>query len=359
MGRFRRFRARVSVGFRRRLGQVPLFPVWLFAAAAFVVLARGRVLQHGVARGFAEAQEASVAPIEAGRLKEIKVVLGQTVKAGDTLAVMDDSFISADIAVAQADLLGKRANADAQREALESQVARGGIWVMKAKAGEQQDRAELSELASKVQRLEGLVANQLASKGELEDARAKLVAVKARVATYDTVLRPKTTETDGRNFLSVGSHTYSESVEVRLEPYQAAVAEAEAVVARLGTHRAALELKAPVDATVAVITHHPGEVLKPGDEVLRLVRVGSGRVVAFVPDRALPPVALGQHVLAVRPGSFDPGMTGTLVEVGGEIEQMPPRLWLAPQIPAFGRRLVFQLDHSEGLVPGEATDVRL
>jgi hypothetical protein len=73
----------------------------------------------------------------------------------------------------------------------------------------------------------------------------------------------------------------------------------------------------------------------------------------------MPSLEQGQHVTIVRPGVFELPRPGTLVELGGEVEQLPQRLWLAPHVPLFGRRLVFKLDRPEPLVPGEALDVQL
>jgi hypothetical protein len=110
---------------------------------------------------------------------------------------------------------------------------------------------------------------------------------------------------------------------------------------------------------VALVSHRPGEVVPAGAEVVRVVAPSAGRVLAWVADRARIDVAAGQPVQVRRPASFDGPYPGTVIELGGEVELMPQRMWLAPTSPMFGRRVVVKLAGGETLLPGEALDVRL
>jgi multidrug resistance efflux pump len=333
---------------KRRFSRLPMALLWLVALGVVGVLSNGRVVSAQVARGYAEPVDFAVGAVEAGRLVEVNAVLGQQVQKGAVLGRFDPSRVESELVLARAGLAQKRSAVEAQRDALKQELERAGVQGVQARASESQDRAELAQVNTRVKRLEDLVAQQLATRTELDEALRQQAALRARVSAYDKGAAPPSAATP------VG-----EALALRLQPYQRAVDEAEALVAQLELKKEGLTLKAPADGVVAVVLHRGGEVVPAGAEVVRVVAPPEGRVLAWVADRSRIDVAPGQEVQVRRPSSFGGGFLGTVVELGGEVELMPQRMWLAPTSPLFGRRVVVKLAGNERLLPGEALDVRL
>lgn len=348
--------ARLTVWLRRRIARVPMLALWLIAVGVVALVSRGGLVSAALARGFAENIELSVGPIDSGRIAFVMVKLGQPVKQGEVVARLDTTLLDADLARAGLEVEAKKAQVASQRESLESEVARAGIWVLRARAGEQEDRSQITELQRRVERLQKLVGEQLASRSELEEAQRLLVALSARVTTYDQVLK-KSSE-DGRTVLSGSTHSVAESIAIRLEPALRSVALAEADVKRLELRREAAVLRAPQDGTISLIAHRAGEVIGAGSEVVRVMAPCHGRVLAYVVGPRIEDPQVGQVVRVERPGLFRKWWSGTIVELGSDVEQIPQRLWLAPHVPVFGRRVIVQLEPAELLLAGEAFDVR-
>lgn len=334
---------------KRRFSRLPMLLLWLGGVGVVAALSDGRVISNQVARGYAEPVDFAVGAVQPGQLLEVKATLGQKVQKGAVLAQFDPALIDSELVLAKAALAQKKSAVEAQRDLLRSELDRAGVQGTQARAAEQQDRAELAEVNARIARLEELVAQQLATRVQLDEALRQRAALRARVAAYDKGVQPS----------AAPAAAPGDALALRLQPYQRAVDEAEALVAQLELKKEGLTLKAPADGVVAAVSHRAGEVVPPGAEVVRIVAPSAGRVLAWVADRARIDVAPGQAVSVRRPSSLDAPYQGTVVELGGEVELMPQRMWLAPASPMFGRRLVVQLSGGDKLLPGEALDVRL
>ena len=77
---------RVGWWVRAGVGGLPSVLVFLAAVAGFLVLSHGAAFGTLPIEGFAETIDRAVAPITAGRIADVRVTLGQEVKAGDVLA---------------------------------------------------------------------------------------------------------------------------------------------------------------------------------------------------------------------------------------------------------------------------------
>jgi multidrug resistance efflux pump len=353
-----RFASQLTARLKKRMARAPMLLLWLIALGVVIKMSNGRLINSTVARGYAELIDISVASLETGKLEKLNATLGQNVKTGDVLAQLSTSYLDAELDQLKLDLEQKKAAVLSQRDVLESEVARGGIWVMKARASAQQDRAELDELTRKVERLQNLVNNQLVSRTEYEDALRQKMAVQARVATFNNANK-KGSGSNPRGLLSGASHSFLESIELRSQPFELAVQEAEAGIKRLELKRQAMQLRAPCDGQVAFIAHRAGEVISLGTEIVRIVQAPKNRVVAFLPERLLAEASVGQAVWLEKPSRLQSKVTGVIVELGSEIELLPQRLWLSPQVPAFGRKFVVAVDGDPQLFAGEAFDVHL
>src|SRR5512144_458392 len=117
---------------RRVVGRVPAYAVWGAAVLVAVRLARGLVTGASLAKAYAEGWNYSIASTELGRIAEVAVDVGSEVAAGQVLVTLDSGQLKARIERMKAELAQSEANAKAQRDVLESQVARSEIWLLKA-----------------------------------------------------------------------------------------------------------------------------------------------------------------------------------------------------------------------------------
>ena len=105
----------------------------------------------------------------AGYLSEIKVDIGDHVKAGDVLAVIDSPELESELAAALATLVAKRELAAAAKAAVEQ--VQTALRVAKSQlAG---DQADLKLAEATFKRQEELYAGKAITEQQLDDARTK------------------------------------------------------------------------------------------------------------------------------------------------------------------------------------------
>jgi multidrug resistance efflux pump len=332
----------IGTKLRALISRIPTPAVWLAAAVAFTLVApNGLRFSSSGGRGWAEPLAYSIAPAMVGTIKEIRVTLGQPVKAGDVVAVLESRSGAADLEQLKAQLDGAIATVEAERANIQS----GQLKEVQVLASEQQDRALLKELEIQLARLKGLAAKQLITASDMEKARREYTAVAARVATYERARKP-----------GAAAANKTDPAAARLAPFQRAVEVRRAALAEAQAGYDSLTLRAPADGTVALVSKRPGEVVAAGVEVVSVVAARSGHVVAFMGERSSHDVRLGLQASLTRDADRTTH-NGTVVELSPQLEQVPSRLWLTPSTPAWGRRLVIRLDQQVELVPGEAFDV--
>jgi multidrug resistance efflux pump len=116
-------------------------------------------------------------------------------------------------------------------------------------------------------------------------------------------------------------------------------------------------MKAPVDGDVVELIARRGDVLTPGDPLLKIVEANPRQVIAYLEEARSSPVREGNTALMRRHDRAGAPVIGTVKSVSGTVAQMPSRFWPAPSVPRWGRQVFIQVDPGQRLVPGEAFDV--
>ena len=275
--------------------------------------------------GRIESDSASVAAKTGGRIREITVREGDSVAAGQLIAVIDDDQIAArerqeqsaveqaearlqqaekEIAVLQAQLEQNRlgvsqANADAQGRVsqAQAQVAAAEANLAQAHAAYEQaryDKEKFTALASQgdVSERDGRQsmtaadtqkAIAVAAERQVEAARGALVAAKATL--------------DNPAIRAAQVSATEKQISQALSAVASAQADANRARARLQevqADRRDLQIVAPFDGTVATRIAEPGEVVAAGSAIVTLVNFNQVYLRGFIPEGQIGRVRVGQ-----------------------------------------------------------------
>lgn len=231
-----------------------------------VVLLSGRI----------EGDDSAVAPKTTGRILEVRVREGDSVKAGDTIAVLDDQQIRAREEGAHAALLQFEARAKSAHDqiaVLEEQLRQGEAEVAQQEASYQMaqfDRDAYTRLA-KI----GAVSERQGKQAEstADQQAAAVAAAKRRVAGTRMQLAQQQAEIASANASTQQAHFQLQEAQENKQD---------------------LIVTAPFDGVVATRTAEPGEVVTAGTAVITLIDLTKVYLRGFVPEGQIGNVKLGQ-----------------------------------------------------------------
>jgi HlyD family secretion protein len=318
-----------QAGTRRRLILMIVAGVVLIAAALLIwniFFAAPRIPKSiVVVSGRIEGDDSAVASKTTGRILEVRVREGDTVNAGDTIAVLDDAQIRAredQARDALSDAEAKGAAAQEQIAVLQEQLQQSRLQVGQSKLDTEghvgQAQADLaaaqSELAQQQAAYQIAAFNRdaytrLAKTGAVSeqqglqasttaDQQAAVVAAsKRRVEASQGEL------TTAEASLSNPGIRESQVVSVRrqISQQEAEVASAAALtqqaraeLAEAGDNRKDLTIRAPFSGTVVTRGAEPGEVVVAGTAVITLLDLTKVYLRGFVPEGQIGKVKVGQ-----------------------------------------------------------------
>lgn len=313
---------------RRRL--FPLILVVLAVAAFFIwrgYFANPRVPDNIIVlSGRIEGDDSAVAPKTQGRILEIRVREGDTVKAGDTIAVLDDAQVRAREEQAQAALAGAQArvkSANDQIAIFEQQLQQNELMTEQAKVDAEgrvaQAQADVSAAESDLNQQEaslklaqfdfeaydrlrktGAASERQAKAAEttrdqqaaaVEAARRRLAAARGSLTTAQANLsnpgiRTFATDTVRKQILEQRAEIASAQASAQQAQFQLAEAE---------DNRKDLTVGAPFDGTVMTRAAEPGEVVQAGTAIVTLLDLSKVYLRGFVPEGLIGKVKIGQR----------------------------------------------------------------
>ena len=328
----------------------------LGALAGFWLLSNGMSFGPAAITGYADERVHQIGALSAGRLKALRVSLGQAVRAGDVIAEFDARALELERDRLSAALKQAEAELSAQLDIERANLQRGQLQAVRMHAGEERTRAELRELGKQVNRLESLRAEQLVRASDLEAARQRQRALAADLAT-----RPAGT-TKSLALMGLRPRPAPEQearLQDRLAPYRAALAVQQAALRVVANSLSELVLRAPVDGHISAILQQPGDVLSAGLPVVLLSAPRPGYVVGYVPERQSRRLSLGLRARLRRIGLLSGSLGGQVVELAPALEAAPPRISAKLSLPLYVRRITIRLDDTTPLLPGETFQISL
>lgn len=323
--------------------------VFLSIAFAIYLFTRTSTRLAGLsASGTIEAYQVVISPDLGGRVLEVAVDEGESVKSGELLIRQDASLLKLQQAQAEAVSQASEAAARAaqQNEALlkagpsKEQLALAQTVVDQAQVGvdaAQQTYDDLSEPAKDTPS-----GKQI--KQQVDRAKAGLANAKAQ---YDLLANGARTE-------------QKQAAAEQTAAAQAQAAAARAAVEVLKTQIARMELVSPVDGVVLSRAIQPGEMAAPGAALLVIGKSDGLKLTVYVPEDRYGQIQMGE-IVVVRVDSF-PGEVfhGKVSAIAEQAEFTPRNVQTSSsrKTTVFAVRLT--LDNSAGkLKPGMPADVEL
>jgi HlyD family secretion protein len=299
-------------------GAVYLFWRLFFASATGptnVITLSGRI----------EGDPAAVAAKLSGRILEVRVREGDTVNAGDIIAVLDDEQIRARENQAQAAVADAEARADAARaqiDVLQEQLRQSELLTEQARTDAQGRvrqaenevvvaEAELArqEAAYRLAAFDQEAYTRLAATGAVPERKGKeavstaeqqtaaVAAAKRRVeSARGALLIARASLTNPRIRASQAGANRKQIVQQQKEvaSANAKIEQARAQLSEAQANRNDLNITAPFNGTVATRTAEPGEVVAAGTAIVTLLDLNKVYLRGFVPEGEIGKVKLDQ-----------------------------------------------------------------
>jgi len=352
--------------------------VWFGAAAGVVGLFFYRSQRFEVL-GFAAGEVRQIAATCTGRLKSVPVQLFETVSQGQTVAVLDDEHLQAQLATVSAEikrlmaeliptqeqLLAEAASsqsnwiADKRRFAIDVENAR--LRILELKTLIETDRLMLENLNLEVKTAEDLLEQQAVAPYELHKAQIEYNTLAKKIEENQNLLAQSEQDLKQtqRRYDDFAQHLLRHRpVDSSLEPIREAIKVQEQLIEELLVERAALVLKSPFDGVVSQIQARLGEAVLPGVPILTVAQAHPAEIIAYGSENQVSQIEEGTIVELVKNSQPAQIAQSQVSYVGPVVEQMPLRLWQNPNIPQWGRPFLVKVPPQMKLIPGELVGIR-
>jgi HlyD family secretion protein len=292
--------------------------VVLVAAAAGAFLMLRGPSQPPQFHGWVEADLLFVGADESGRLTSMAVREGQAVKAGAALFTLQNDIQEADLQQAQGALDEAKARLAKAETAQQRPEEVAVLQAQEARA-----RAALENSEPELERTRKLVERGIAAQARLDQAKA----------AHDR---------DRALLLEIRRQIEVARLNARTEDINAArevVKQAEARLTSAQTRNTQRQVAAPADSAVQEIYFRTGEIVPAGRPVVSLLPPGNLKLRFFVPQSALPAIALGDEVSVQCDGCAD-GIMAQVTFIARQAEFTPPVIFSSEE----RAKLVFRVE---------------
>ncbi|HEY6305198.1 MAG TPA: efflux RND transporter periplasmic adaptor subunit [Candidatus Angelobacter sp.] len=257
--------------------------------------------------GTVDANQVVVGPKIMGRVERLAVDEGDEVKAGQTIAVLDQQELTADRQAAEAMLVSLRHQVAQTRSAEQDTAGETSSGVINAQARLRAANATLAQGQADLQRIDsdtrrtvalakdGVVSQQLSDQAE-QQLKAQQALVRSEEDTMHAAQADLVTA-EARLHQAMAAQSTVESTQAQALNAQRQL---EAAEARLGY----TTVTAPVNGFVTVRAAREGEVVSPGQAIVIITDLSDTWVRASIPETEAVNIALGDQ-LKVRLPSGD------------------------------------------------------
>ncbi len=331
-----------------------IFDMWPLAVWFVIVGIMIWSWQRGIAfnqmNGSVGVYQESLSPLTTGRLVEVLVKPGDTVQKGDVLARMDTSLLDKEIEELERELAADR----------EDRVRRFGSAVndfaeqlRDLKREEAAKQAELAALDAELARLEDLVSKKLILEENVSPLRIEKAELTALVAIFPEQIAEVQQSLD-ESKATLGK--VMEGGEASGESHNAGEELSELDL--LNEQKKYMELRAVRGGMVFRVEKEPGEVVREGETVVRVVAEPE-EINAFLPQERLSYVKVGDKVWVSPTYDRHTAYPSTVVAISPRITNTPDVSSPLPNKMLHGREVVVALPDMTSFLPGQTVIVHL
>jgi HlyD family secretion protein len=269
------------------------------AAAAYSAFVQPPASGDVRVTGVIAASEVTLAARTSGRIRQLRVAEGNTVAAGDVVAVLDRGDLDAarlqQVAV-MAELTARLGRSGdivvLESRRSDAQIARARAELSAARSRQREAAAALADLRDEADRTARLVDLQLMARRDLERLRGQVAVAEAREATAREGIAAAAAS------VSV-AEAEARQVDVArrdVEQIRAQLQQAEAQLAAIDVRVDEAIVLSPIDGVVSLRVARQGEVVNAGDPIAVVIDPDDVWISAAVEESAVSRVALGDAV---------------------------------------------------------------
>jgi multidrug resistance efflux pump len=249
--------------------------------------------------GTVDANQIVVSPKIMGRVERLAVDEGDTVKAGQTIAVLDRQELTADREAADALLASLRHQVAQTRSSEKDMAGETSSGVLNAQARLRaaqatlaQGQADLTRIESDTRRSVALAKDGVVSQQVSDQAVQQLKAQEALVRSEEDTVRAAAADLETAQAKLHQANAAQSTVESTQAQEVNAQRQLEAAEARLGyTH-----VVSPVNGVVTVRAAREGEVVSPGQAIVIVTDLNDTWVRAAIPETQATNISLGDQL---------------------------------------------------------------
>lgn len=368
---------RVSRLFRQRL--IPLV-VWGSAVGIFALLTL-QTAPYEKVTGIVEINQVVLSPLKDGTVRSMRADRFDTVSEGDIIAMMDDTFIVAELAVEEAKLSQIQAELEAERRRLENDFAQSEsdqlndlrryrldeeqahLNQLELSVNVEADRIKLERLQIEMDRQMNLVNEDIGSMELYDDVRLRHEELSKELGLNAEALRIARRNADTTTARRIERETQLSTPALNsllyLEPYLQELNVQEARREELQQERLSLMLRAPINGQIAQVFYGPGETILSGTPLVSIQSTDANRVVAYVDERLASTIKPGTEVQLRSNARPNVTTTAAVLRTGSALEALPPRIWSTPILSEWGYPVLIGDIEPELFLPGETVNVRI
>ena len=343
---------------RLRRHSIPII-VWLAAllvVGAIFYKKSQRLELSGIVLDF----KTEVAPLDLGVIKNMHVSIYQPVKEGEVLCVLDDAILRSELELVNAELSLLKAKMALRKQSEErrffSDVEETRLTILQIRAELEPDKINLLDKGVELGRLKKLAAKNAATDDDLKKSEFEYKALEKKISINETRLKQNQEDLEVK-IKRASDFSKGQSVDGGTDYIRNALNVESLKLKDLEVRLQKLVLRAPISGVVTSIWARSGDVVKPGERVIGIVKPNATEVLAFISPQHKTLIKEGD-VLTLQRTAFASGDVELRVKyLGPAVDELPAELWSHPNYPQYGVPVTLVLPERNQLVPGEVVKV--
>ncbi|MBN1601647.1 MAG: DUF3616 domain-containing protein [Chitinispirillaceae bacterium] len=299
--------------------------------------------------GIADTKEIIISAEESVEVKEISVVQGQMVKAGDTLVVLNQPVLSITI--------NEISHTLDEYKALKKHEENFSKSEIRKYVAEQEERA--NEIAVEIRELEAQYEMNKRLVSELRGIKKEIInekydsfnPIKAQIKSLKILLESV------RNPAQIEMNRLRKDLFIQNNPLDAQIQRYTQELALLQEKQNSLIKCAQIDGVIGMVKFKPGENVSPFDTILTLHTKAPSFAKGFIHEKLYSRVSIGDTVTIRSVTDKNQVLFGTIAGVGSRIVEYPYRLLKRADIPVWGREVLVKLPNNNTLLLGEKVQI--